>query len=271
MGKRLECIVSDLDGTLLNPDSEISEEDSYELLRIQEKGIPIVLATGRPYFYVSNFEQKLHITTPLICNNGSIIMHEGMVLRSWAMDPILCEQLILNLIEHKIPFSVHTYDGVYRSGSPPANLIIDIIKDPSKKVFYRHIDDLQMGPDMQVFKISIFGVLADKVREMIDYLSGLKKIQVAASGYGVLDITSANASKGKALKYVAEYIRVDLNNTVVFGDNENDISMFQVAKYSVAMGNSPAELKSASSFVTLTNKESGVSYALNTFFCGMLL
>ena len=82
---------------------------------------------------------------------------------------------------------------------------------------------------------------------------------------GLLDIMASNISKGNALKILSKKLDVDLNKVIAFGDNYNDIDMLQCVGMPIAMENSVGELKLQAKYITKSNDESGIAYAINNF------
>ncbi len=88
------------------------------------------------------------------------------------------------------------------------------------------------------------------------------RLTIVRSEKGLIDIMNSGISKGGALVTLAEHLNMDLKDTVVFGDNYNDISMFKVAGLSIAVANAEEDLKQAADYITLSNDESGVGHAI---------
>ena len=87
-------------------------------------------------------------------------------------------------------------------------------------------------------------------------------IDVTTSKPFFLEFMAKNVSKGNAIKALCKRLQISLEEVIVFGDSLNDKSMFEVAGYSVAMGNASDELKKIADEVTLDNNSNGIPYAL---------
>ncbi|WP_416374155.1 HAD hydrolase family protein [Mycoplasmopsis cynos] len=96
------------------------------------------------------------------------------------------------------------------------------------------------------------------VHSFCDELRNIKGIYTIKSQSNVIDIMPNNCSKGEALNMLSKIQNIDLNKTIVFSDEHNDISMFNVSKYSVAMGQANLEIKNAATFITLSNNDDGI-------------
>jgi len=119
------------------------------------------------------------------------------------------------------------------------------------------------GQDKKTLK-RINAILKDIERKdcIAKRFSKITELAVVSSSKELLNIMSSGVSKGNAIKELAEKSNIDLKQIIAFGDNYNDLEMFNTVGFTVAMGNAVEELKAISSFVTLSNDESGVAYAL---------
>ena len=90
------------------------------------------------------------------------------------------------------------------------------------------------------------------------------KVEHTQSSKSYLDIGPLNNSKGNAVKLLCKDFGIKLDEVIAFGDQMNDISMIRIVGFGVAMGNAKDEVKEVARFVTLTNDENGVAYAINT-------
>ena len=107
--------------------------------------------------------------------------------------------------------------------------------------------------------------LSNKEKEDFYKIFNNEHIEIVSSENDGIDITLKNVSKGNAVKILANYYNLSLDNIAVFGDNDNDISMLNVTKNSFAMGNATEEVKNIASFVIDSNNEDGVAKAIKKY------
>ncbi len=88
-------------------------------------------------------------------------------------------------------------------------------------------------------------------------------LSITFSGPLYLEVTSRGVSKGRALTSLAEYLGLALKNVAAIGDQQNDLSMFEVAGLAIAMGNAPEDVKTRADVIAPTNDEGGLAWALN--------
>ena len=96
-----------------------------------------------------------------------------------------------------------------------------------------------------------------------------KKYRKAENNYKlpyIMDIMPKGVNKAKAIEELSKYLNINLSETIVFGDGLNDIEMFNIKGYKVAMGNAASKIKNLADVVTKTNNEAGVAYELNKIF-----
>ncbi|MFK4998616.1 HAD-IIB family hydrolase [Bacillus sp. N9] len=110
-----------------------------------------------------------------------------------------------------------------------------------------------------MFKLSVIGTEdeLDRVENLIQ--PAVSRLHVIRSGEGAIDIVSPQASKGAALKWLADYYQVEREDTIAFGNYYNDISMLEYAGTGIAMQNAPDDVKRSADIVSYSNEEHGVA------------
>ncbi len=268
--KPIRLIALDLDGTLLDSGKNLPARNREALTRCAEMGIHIVPATGRSADGVPDQVRSIPGVRYAITTNGGAIvdLSTGETLERQAMD----NEKALRLL--RIVDGFHVMYDPYVDGRG--------ISQPS---FYDHMDEYGLTPVLQdlvrftrdvvpnileyveqsgkeVEKINIY--LADlKEREMLRArLNQEPGVEVTASMVTNLEVNAAEATKGRALMWLADYLGVGREATMAFGDGENDISMIKAAGIGVAMGNALDQVKACADQVTETNDEAGVGIAV---------
>ncbi len=264
--KDYKWIVFDLDGTLLNSDKEITDEvkKAISLLKAEDK--QVFIATGRHSLMASKYIYDLGLETPLIACNGALIINvrNEQILHMELIKPAIAAKLVSYCKENQLDFLVYVPNAIYYSeNSIRVNAVIEYNNTVGKELQA----PLYSVQELDVLKEDIIKVLIrsddshliDKLNEDINEDGTLT---IVKSEVDLVDIMARGVSKGSGLEFLSRHFNIDLKRTVVFGDNHNDISMFQVAGLSIAMGNAEEELKRVADHITLTNDESGVSDAI---------
>ena len=106
--------------------------------------------------------------------------------------------------------------------------------------------------------------ILDEITKELNKIEGL---EITKSWFNNIEIMATGSDKGSAVKILAEYLDIDKDEIIAFGDNYNDISMLEFAGIGVAMGNADEFVKSKADYITSTNSEDGVAKALYELTC----
>ena len=264
--KKLQWIVCDLDGTLLNSAKEITDENRKAIELLNAKGKQVIIATGRHDLIANKYFYELELTTPIIACNGALIkdIRSGKVLYMKVIKPAVALKVLDFCENNKLDYLVYTPKAIYYSENSKRITIVREYNNSVKKelqapTYSVKALDVSNEDIIKILIISKDEKLSGKLNENFNKDGSLT---IVSSEKSLIDIMSWGISKGNALMVLSEYLDMDLEDTVVFGDNHNDISMFKVAGLSIAVANAEEELKQAATHITLSNDESGVSHAI---------
>lgn len=245
MNLREVLLVSDMDGTLLNPDHKIFDENIDAIEKFVMEGGCFTLATGREWHALDEYAPLLPLRLPLILVNGAQIYDP--VIDQVIMKRILTGESLIQVMNLAEQFKHLGVIAVSDGGAV-------IMREPASKetmpFFYKSypVTDNSQFPD-DVYKVLFVGSLEDLAapREMIDR-SYQDTLSATCSYPTLLDIMAAGVSKGNALKLLPEFMDahcIQDKKIIVVGDQENDIEMFKVADYAFAMGQASEHVKAA--------------------------
>lgn len=227
----------DIDGTLLPiKKEEIPPSCIRALNQLQDNGIKLIIATGRPFSVVPTFKD-VHFDG-ILCFNGQIVFKT-------AMDPRDIDQIIANLsrLDHASALANQDDAGLQRYANK--DIAIDPIAFEKKK---------------EESILQILGRLHYKYEPQI--LAGTSHSKITYwCDYG-LDIIPANGGKAKGMEKVASLFGATLAETIAFGDGLNDLDMINAAGIGIAMGNAMQSLKDQADLVTKSVEEDGIAFAL---------
>lgn len=282
----MKLIATDLDGTLLNEEHEISEENIIAIRRAQEKGIEVVVATGRTYLDALSICKQYGLKTYLITYNGASIHNkDGQQLLALTMDRNDVTYMIKWLDENDYYYEVSTDQKIYipENGKERLKREADILKgtefaiDPNyfletlDQIFSQigmtsvnHYEEI-MSANEGVYKVFCFSFDDPKRQLAINQFSEMKKFMMTSSMANNFELGHKDASKGNALQMVADQLQISLMQAMAVGDNYNDVSMMKRVKYSVAMGNANDDIKELCNSVTDSNEQNGVAHAIQKF------
>ena len=264
----MELVVFDLDGTLLNKDSVISDYTSETLRMLSERDIAYTVATGRTLHGARAILDGHRFQLPQAYKNGVMIWHpdskrlsSGAMLTGGELD-VVVRACLLNGVT---PF-VFTLDDDGGSSVYHPPLMTDIerklirsigISEPVKA---RPLDDLPMNASItHVNAIGDGDAILSVLRSVNDepHLVAYSGIALEGQQYRWLDIHHSDASKGGAVNTLKELL--GLERVICFGDSDNDLSMFEAADESYAPANANEAIKSAATAVIGHHDDEGIA------------
>ena len=266
-------ILLDIDGTLIRSNGTIPSANIKTINKLKEMGNIVCLATGRADETAEYIYHTLNLTTPSILNSGAIINNFSdpnfKIKRITITDQVKAN--ILNNEFQKLIKCFYVYlNGIHYLSSHSDCILVNSNIDLGKKY--------QILPIEDIFKIknitSIIFELHDNCEEK--FLKIIKKIDVVVTKWQIFNTESSgvvydaqmkNASKGAGGEILRKMFNISPENTISFGDSDNDISSIKWAKNGVAMKNGIDNVKKIANAITKkTNEEGGVSHYLNEYF-----
>ena len=266
-----KVIAVDLDGTLLNSESQLSDFTIETIKKISKKGHQVVIATGRPYRMAKDFYHQLELETPMINFNGSLTHLPGKV---WEHEKCLTvdKKYLLDMVARKEEIEADFIAGEYRKKfyiTAPDHEIADprlfgvenfqpenqfnsdlVTKDPNCILLQTRASDKY--------------ALAEEMNRFYQYQLN---INTWGGPLNILECTPKGVHKAFALEYLLRVMNRDKQDLIAFGDEHNDTEMLSFAGKGYAMKNAnPALLSFADEQLPLTNEEDGVAHFLQEQF-----
>lgn len=257
-----KAIVLDLDGTLTNSKKEITPNTLSTLIQAQEKGVKVVLASGRPTYGVAPVANKLQLERfggfVLSYNGGEIIQWDTKEkIYAHTLDPVYIPYAYW--CAQKSGFAIVTYHGEDVITESPTDEYV--LKEALLNVMkIKPVEHFLPAIQFPVAKCLICGepsklILLEK--EMFDALQG--RISVYRSEPYFLEVVPKGIDKALSLDVLVRKLGLTADQVIAFGDGYNDISMIKYAGLGVAMANAQAEVKKNADFITVSNDEDGVA------------
>lgn len=257
MGIRL--IAADVDGTLTNTASEVSEGNLRAIRLAREQGVFFTIATGRGVAASRKLIRLLEIDGPVIVFGGALVIDAKTEepLLSHALDPALIHEILEYAHQLHQHAQIYLGDTVYfesetdfsRRYTAFANLPFVVDKDLRKKRF-------QNVPKVLVYAEP--DVEEEIRRKFTERFSGTAGVSRSQPGY--IEINSPRATKGQALQWIAERMGVSREEVAAIGDSYLDIDMMQWAGTGVCVANGVAAALAAADKVVPDCGEDGVAY-----------
>ena len=276
--KDIKLVALDLDGTLFDNSSRISKRNLTAIRSITDKGIHVVISTGRPFEGIPFDQIKGTGINYAITANGSGIyeISTGKCLYENAMD----EELVTPILNFLLTRDIHMAAFIGGKGYTPVqcvetaqkltvpssikNYIITTRTRLDNILQFIHENQLKVQKMTLNFYPAADGTLID--RETVrKFLVSNPSITTVCGGYNNLEFTRADANKGVGLRKLAEILGVNPDATMAIGDTENDLAIIEAAGIGVAMGNATDAVKARADYVTTTNTKDGVAAAIEHF------
>lgn len=261
----IKLVAIDIDGTLLNSQHQITSGVYQAIQEAKAAGVKIVITTGRPLTGVQKILKELNLLDEgdyVITFNGGLVqetatgrevLKESLTYQDYIDIEFLSRQLGLFL-------HVSTKDGMYTANRQIGKYTMYEAGLVDSPVYY-HTPEEMVGKEM------IKAMMVDEPEKIDQALPSIPssffdKYNVAKSAPFYLEITPKTVSKGQAVIALATKLGLTMDQTMAIGDQENDRPMLEVVANPVVMENGNPELKKIAKYITKSNDEDGVAYAI---------
>jgi Cof subfamily protein (haloacid dehalogenase superfamily) len=275
MNIKMICI--DLDGTLFsNKRKTISTNCRQAIKEAHEKGIEIVVTTGRIYNNAVQISRSIGVNCPVIAANGAVIMDRGFKREIFCNNLRYDECLdIINLAKkHKVTTHFYTKDMIMTNdlfGLLIGVVYVNMNRDKEYGIKIDKCIDCKKSIKRlkeysnEIVKCVIYSKDENRIISFRKELEEKSKLAIFGAGKYSLEISSKGISKGRAVELLANDLKIKREEILCIGDNENDISMIEYAGIGVAMGNAVSQLKEVADYITDANYNDGVAKAIRKF------
>ena len=259
-----KLFISDLDGTLFDDNKKISVDNLNMIIKLRKMGHYFSIATSRYYKALYFLLKDMDLCSPVICSNGSFIydFKNNKTIYKNNIDTTIASNIVKLALDNNYPTFAQAENYLYVS------------KDNGRFVNYKNpimsINPIELSLDNlanlnDVFQISVGTNDPIKTKEWFKAKLINIDIDVVITGKDVVVFKPLNTSKASGAKFLLDYYNLKEDDLIVFGDDENDISLFKYSKYSYAMSNARDEIKKMANKVASSNNDSGVAKAINDF------
>ncbi|WP_130613520.1 Cof-type HAD-IIB family hydrolase [Cohnella abietis] len=243
MGK-YRLLALDLDGTLLNDRSEISETNAKWVKHAVDAGVTVCVSTGRGFVSALPFAEQLGLDTPMITvNGGEIWTKPHAIHRRTLLDS---EKVMkLHALAEKygeVWFWAYTTEDIYNKE--------------------RWVGDTF---SRNWLKFGYYTEDTDILSEILKEIQAWDGLEISNSSPYNIEINPQGVSKATALMEVCRLLGYDMSEVVAVGDSMNDIAAIRASGLGVAMGNAQDEVKAAANVVTGSNQEHGVAQVIQNY------
>lgn len=253
-------IALDMDGTLLNAEGEISNENKEAILQAQRLGHIVIIATGRSYMDAERQLRLADLECPVVSLNGAVIT---LADRSVAASTPLNKEDIIPALRwmNEIPelyYEVYTEDNVYveldkrvqleklaahKDTEVPEELawllqaMVDQQFQQAAVTYVEKMEDVWSKEENLIYKTLVFSLNRELLKEASARFAAIPGLIITASHVNNIEINHEEANKGAGVSMLAAHYGIPAEQVAVMGDSYNDLPMFEMAGYKIAMEN----------------------------------
>lgn len=270
---KYKMIAMDMDGTLLNNSKEVSEFSRKILKRAAEKGVKLVVCTGRIFTSARVYARLIGTEAPIIASNGAYIREKDR--NEIIFQRYLSEDHIKKVVETGIRYGLYphvfTADTIYTKKlvffSANYNRWNQTLPE-DERVKIEIVDNFDSAireNKGRILKVVVADDDIERVMSAKEEIKNTMDVSIFSSSSNNFEVMAPEISKGYAVKILSKYYGISREEIICIGDNENDTSMIEYAGLGIAMGNATEELKQIASYITDTNENDGVAKAVEKF------
>jgi Cof subfamily protein (haloacid dehalogenase superfamily) len=271
--EHIKALALDLDGTILGPGAVLSDRTRQTINACREKGLQLIIATGRAIEAAERFRVLLGAEGPMVYFNGAIVadMPGARILNTTLLDFEVVDFCI------DLARSMGAYYQVFFPGASenPRQRLVAEKEGAEREMYFNHTGIRAEIGDLKEAAAGFPGCIKsmfvaepevqDALRPRIEERFG-NTIYIARTLKNFLEIMDRRVSKGQGLRFVLECRGLRQDEVIAFGDEENDIPMFEAVRFSAAPANAKDTVKARADLVTGPNTEDGVAAFLEEFF-----
>lgn len=274
----MKLLFLDIDGTLFGSDGKILPSSIQAMKKAQEKGVTIILASGRDYTSLP-LEQLKEVDIPYVitCNGSAAYKTDT---KECLYKECLDKEEMISVFEYILERGIHL-NVQMNGGNYTEKKCQDYIKNMAVPDYVKEIIRINCTPldditgfirenEVDILKVTLnFQMKEDgeylNREETSRYLKNFSDIQVVDGGFANLEFNKAGISKATGVQFLSKYLGVPMKDIVAIGDSENDIEMLKTAGTGIAMGNAVEAAKAAADDITASNDEDGVAKAIEKY------
>ena len=266
---KYKIVFIDIDGTLYNSKSKITKFTKDIITKLSNKGVLVVLASGRNSYQVRAISQSVNASNYIIASNGAEVydyLNDIDIYQS-NIDYLTVEKIYQYCQEHNLKLYLNTkYKRLVnqRDSGFPENTYVSSLEEIKGNIISQIVVQSSNFNRMLVLK-DLFHTKYPILKNA-NSSSQLRNLQHQANDVFFRDFILENTSKSSGIVKLLEYLKIPAEEAISLGDSYNDISMFELTGLSIAMGNAIPEIQKQADRVTLSNNQDGVAYALKNIF-----
>ena len=255
-------VISDIDGTLITSNHELTEATRETAAALFERGIALSLASSRPPRSIQPIAQALGLRSPFAAFNGALVtLADGQVVARSALSVTTMTKV--KAIADALGISVWVYDEI-EWWAPVHDAFVE--REEHTSGFSANLNGYADCLARSASKLTVVGkpeFVAEAERQVLATLAD--EVSASRSKPRFLDVTAHGMHKGTVVTRLAHLLGIDPASVAVIGDGPNDIEMFRQAGLSIAMGQAVDEVRAAAHYVTTSNDDEGWAQGIRKY------
>lgn len=263
-----KLVALDMDGTLLNSQKSISPRTKQAIQAARDKGIYVVLASGRPLEGMLNSLEELGMDS----EQDYVLSYNASLVQRVASKTVIRKQILTGVDAKNIASLARDLGTYVHAFSPERGLIT-----PEDNPYTKHeadingvessvVDFSELSDEEEIIKVMMVAeaeILSAAIAQLPEELH--RNYTVVQSAPFFLELMNPTSNKGTGVAMLAEHLGIDASEVICMGDAGNDHHMIKYAGLGVAMGNATEETKALADHTTLSNDEDGVAVVIEQF------
>jgi len=262
----IALVISDIDGTLITSNHEMTEATKSAAANLYERGIELSLASSRPPRSIVPLADALKLRGPFAAFNGALVVkRNGEVLARSVISPAIIASV--KAIADHFGIGVWLYDEL-DWWAPWRDAFVD--REEHTSGFPPRIEGYAERITRDANKLTVVGkpeLVAQAEHRVLNELGD--QVSASKSKPRFLDVTSHGIHKGTVVVRLAELLNIPTERVAVIGDGPNDVEMFRQAGVSIAMGQGVDEVKEAANHLTTSNDDEGWARGIEQYVLGL--
>lgn len=260
--QNIKMIIFDVDGTLYDlVNDEVPKSTKDALKELKAKGIKFSVATGRAHYALGKTINDLNPDYIISCNGGTISDNQKIIKANhFTLEDTISLINFTNKYDGGLLFKFDDKMHIYKNFNKISWIKNQMNSDVGKEPFIfndnmnRHLKSLPLAACLHADEV--------KVKDELETNTNLSFIKYTKDEF---DVINKGINKSIGLKMLLEYLDLNHDEVICFGDNYNDLEMLKAVKYSIAMGNAIQEIKDISYYTTDASNHDGIYKALKHF------
>lgn len=262
---RIALVISDIDGTLITSNHEVTEATKAAAAKLYERGIALSLASSRPPRSIVPLAEALKLKGAFAAFNGALVVKaDGEALARSVISASTISRV--NAIAYEFSLGVWLYDEL-DWWAPWRDAFVD--REEHTSGFSPRIEGYADRATGDANKLTVVGkpeLVAQAEQRVLSELGD--RVSASKSKPRFLDVTSFGIHKGTVVVRLAQLLKIPTESVAVIGDGPNDVEMFKQAGMSIGMGQGVDEVKEAATHLTTSNDDEGWARGIEQYVLG---